>query len=159
MFLSWIYQHLFEVNHLYNKSFVTLLIWLLYTIWLSYRALVEVKPLLHAPVEEISYPAGLQNQDRTGEPNLWGFVPSDVHNYCCQQYVFRGKICTAVLSITEETAARACCETDDCDEKHLKRIARLCIYLVDQILKNNNFLWAELMVSSLVWFHVRDKVI
>lgn len=122
-----------------------------YTILLFDRALVEVKPLLHAPVEEISTPAGLQNQDRTDEHNLWGFAPSDVHNSCCQQYVFCRKICTAVISITEETAARACSETDDCDEKHLKRIVRLCIYLLDQIIKNNNFTWAELMVSSLVY--------
>ncbi|MCL7041016.1 hypothetical protein MKW94_004639, partial [Papaver nudicaule] len=120
-------------------------------------ALVEVKPVLFVP-EDNNNEIESQKQDQSMIviPNYWDFDISLSLDSCCQKYVVRGKICAVTLSIDNELATMICSESLDTvqglitskhfgTEKHLKRIARLCIYLLDKNLLENDFSWEDIM--------------
>ncbi|XP_077228818.1 endoribonuclease isoform X2 [Tasmannia lanceolata] len=118
------------------------------------RALVEVKPVLYTPEDkETITQTGLQNPTCTKILNLWGFEQSKWQDSCCQKYIVRGKICLVAISITNEFAANICSETDQNSapcrffgtQQHMKRLARFCIYLLDEIFRENDFSWGDLM--------------
>lgn len=117
------------------------------------RALVEVKPVLYVPADkETVTEVEVKSPIRAKIPNYWGFDYSKWHYSCCQKYILHGKICSTIISVTNEFAAKICSETDqnhvDCQyfgaEKHMKRIARFCIYLLNEVLLQGNFSWGDL---------------
>lgn len=123
---------------------------------MSCRALVEVKPVLYVPVDkEVMTEVEVKSPTCAEIPNYWGFEHSKWHYSCCQKYIVRGKICSTIISVTNELAAKICSETDqnpaECQyfgaEKHMKRIAKFCIYLLNEVLVESNFSWGDLMVS------------
>ncbi|OVA02365.1 DUF71 domain [Macleaya cordata] len=119
-------------------------------------ALVEVKPILYVPEDiETEIETDKQDPSCTTIPNYWDFDHSQWHDSCCQKYVVHGKICAVALSIMNQMAAKICSESLDADksprdsqyfgtEKHMKRLARFCIYLLDKILLENDFSWGDL---------------
>ncbi|KAK4371458.1 hypothetical protein RND71_010933 [Anisodus tanguticus] len=70
--------------------------------------------------------------------------------------VVYGKICTAILSVSEELAAKFCSLTNDAcpgnpkskgliEEEQVIMIARFCIYRLNKVLLENNFSWDDVM--------------
>ncbi|KAL5998732.1 hypothetical protein ACLOJK_009677 [Asimina triloba] len=119
------------------------------------RALVEVKPVLHVP-EDIENAAETEDWKHfSAKKSYWGFEHLEWHESCCQKYVIHGKICSLVVSVSNESAIKICSESDQdppvsrClgTETQMKRVTRFCIYLLDGILMESNFSWSDLMVS------------
>lgn len=117
---------------------------------------MEAKPVLYVPADkETVTEVEVKSPIRAKIPNYWGFEYSKWHYSCCQKYILHGKICSTIISVTNEFAAKICSETDqnhvDCQyfgaEKHMKRIARFCIYLLNEVLLEGNFSWGDLTVS------------
>ncbi|XP_058101566.1 diphthine--ammonia ligase isoform X2 [Magnolia sinica] len=130
------------------------------------RALVEVKPVLYVPQDkETVTEAEEWKPDCSKILNCWGFEHSTWHDSCCQKSIIHGKICSIVVSVTNESAAMICSETGqnlaDCryfgTDKHMKRIARFCIYLLNKVLMDSDFSWSYLtnlriyFTTSLCW--------
>lgn len=124
-----------------------------------FRAAVEIKPLLYAADGtecDFDIDEGDISIDTT--PNYWGFYHEHWHDFCFQKCVVRGKICAAVLSVTNELAMKIFSEYTDADQdgvvhqncigaSQMDRVARFCIFCVDKILLKNHFSWGEVMVS------------
>ncbi|KAF3685835.1 hypothetical protein FXO37_00226 [Capsicum annuum] len=119
------------------------------------RALVEVKPMFYTG-EYLSGPSDLDKQYQSTGQGCWGFEYETWHDICLQKCAVYGKICTAILSVTEELAAKICSLTsvacpDDVkskglvDEEQVIIIARFCIYRLDKVLLENNLSWADVM--------------
>lgn len=118
-------------------------------------AFVEVKPLLHILENgEIV----TQESPRARMPSNWNFQPESWHNSCIEKCVVDGRICGAILSITNEIAMRICSDSVDANgnsqdhklnfsERTMGRISRFCIHLLDKILVEHGFSWEEIMVS------------
>ncbi|KAL3645040.1 hypothetical protein CASFOL_010220 [Castilleja foliolosa] len=111
-------------------------------------ALVEVKPLLYiGENSEIPTKQGLGTRQA-----YWGFQHESWHNKCLQKCTVNGIICAAVVSITQEIAAKICSETIDNEaksdvntEKYVLRMAKFCIYLLNNVLLEMDFSWADVM--------------
>ncbi|KAI3995721.1 hypothetical protein MKX01_020794 [Papaver californicum] len=121
-------------------------------------ALVEIKPVLYVPEDSNNNEVESDKQDLSilMIPNYWDFDSSLSHDSCSQKYAVHGKICAVTLSIDNELAAKICSESLDTEqglltskrfgtEKHLNRIARLCIYLLDKNLLENDFSWEDIL--------------
>lgn len=115
------------------------------------RALVEVKPMFYTG-EYLSGPSDLAKQSQSTEQDYLG------HDICLQKCVAYGKICTAILSVTEELAAKICSlDSVACpaivlskglvEKEQVIMIARFCISHLDKVLSENNFSWDDVMVS------------
>lgn len=118
------------------------------------RALVEVKPILYVQEgEQSTAEVGVKSLPCAKMVNHWGFEQIKWHDSCCQKYIVRGKICSTIISISNDFAAHICLERDDNNadyqyfgaEKHIRRIARMCVYLLDKVLMENDFSWSDLM--------------
>lgn len=121
------------------------------------RALVEVKPLLYAG-ENIETSGGVTKEGLHMRQTCWGFQHESWHNNCLQKCTVSGRICTAVVSVTQEISAKICSTTNPAyDESQCKannqnqvvRMAEFCIYLLDKVLLENDFSWDDIMVSFL----------
>ncbi|THG16376.1 hypothetical protein TEA_019171 [Camellia sinensis var. sinensis] len=123
------------------------------------RASVEVKPVLYA-ADDTETETDFVTQDLSIETaqSYWGFGHEDWHDSCFQKCIIHGKICAAVLSITDELAAKICSECagenqEVCPiyrtERQMDRLARFCIFLIDGFLSENHFSWND--VTSGVW--------
>ncbi|KAG8377575.1 hypothetical protein BUALT_Bualt08G0047400 [Buddleja alternifolia] len=114
------------------------------------RALVEVKPLLYTG-ENIELPTGVTKQDLCTRQAYWEFQHEGWHNNCIQKCIISGRLCSAIVSVTLETAAKICSVTTDesqCEantEKQFARITKFCIYLLDKVLLENDFSWDDVM--------------
>lgn len=113
------------------------------------RALVEVKPMFYTG-EYLSGPSDLAKQSQSTEQDYLG------HDICLQKCVAYGKICTAILSVTEELAAKICSlDSVACpaivlskglvEKEQVIMIARFCISHLDKVLSENNFSWDDVM--------------
>lgn len=123
----------------------------------GFRALVEVKPLLYS-AENMEVPTSVTTQDLPTKQAYWGFQHESWHNGCLQTCSVSGRICAAVISITQEITSKICCQTTDpvnnepdCKAKteKLAKIAEFCIYLLDNVLLENDLLWDDILVSYL----------
>ncbi|THG16359.1 hypothetical protein TEA_019154 [Camellia sinensis var. sinensis] len=123
------------------------------------RASVEVKPVLYA-ADDTETKTDFVTQDLSIETaqSYWGFGHEDWHDSCFQKCIIHGKICAAVLSITDELAAKICSECagenqevcpNSRTERQMDRLARFCIFLIDGFLSENHFSWND--VTSGVW--------
>lgn len=119
------------------------------------RALVEVKPMFYMG-EYLSAPSDLAKQYQSKGQGYWGFEYETWHDVCLQKCVAYGKICTTILSVTEELAAKICSPTSVAcpadvkskglvEEEQVIIIARFCIYRLDKVLLENNFSWDDVM--------------
>ncbi|XP_008810325.1 diphthine--ammonia ligase isoform X2 [Phoenix dactylifera] len=115
-------------------------------------ALVEVKPVLHIPGNGYEIETGIAQPPRQEIANKWRFEYSEWHDSCCQIHTISGKICSAVVSVTNDVAAKVCSKSDEKlgnfwhhnTEKHVKEIAMFSVFLLDKILLENEFLWGDL---------------
>ncbi|KAK1260653.1 hypothetical protein QJS04_geneDACA002376 [Acorus gramineus] len=119
------------------------------------RALVEIKPVLYIPNDAESFnPPELQSVRSINRLIDWGFVYSNRHDSCCQKYVVKGKLCGAVVSITNSIVTEICSESGEnsspfkhcSSEKQMRRIAKFCVYRLDRILFENNFSWGDVTI-------------
>ncbi|KAL3356772.1 hypothetical protein AABB24_017437 [Solanum stoloniferum] len=113
------------------------------------RALVEVKPKFYTG-EYLSGPTDLAKQSQSTEQDYWG------HDISLQKCVAYRKICTVILSVTEELVAKNCslasvaCPANVMSKGLVEKeqvilIARFCISRLDKILSENNFSWDDIM--------------
>lgn len=119
---------------------------------------MEVKPLLYSG-ENMEIPTSVAKQDLCAKQSYWGFQHESWHNGCLQKCTISGRICAAVISITQEIAAKICFETtnpafseSECKantQKQIVRMAEFCIYLLDKVLRENDFSWDDILVSYL----------
>ncbi|XP_059291304.1 diphthine--ammonia ligase isoform X2 [Lycium ferocissimum] len=119
------------------------------------RALVEVKPMFYTG-EYLSAPSDHAKQYQSTGQGYWGLGYETWHDICLQKSVVYGKICTAILSVTEELAAKICSLTNVAwhadvkskslvEEEQVIMIARFCIYRLDKVLLENDFSWDDVM--------------
>ncbi|GAV82994.1 LOW QUALITY PROTEIN: Ribonuc_L-PSP domain-containing protein/ATP_bind_4 domain-containing protein, partial [Cephalotus follicularis] len=123
------------------------------------RALVEVKPILYVAEDIETANETVQDLSSATVSTYWGFQSADWHDSCIQKCVVDRKICAVILCITSEISAKICYEflddwnIVDCQnsltEGQLKNVSRFCIYLLDKILTENNFLWEDIMILRL----------
>ncbi|XP_010935947.1 diphthine--ammonia ligase isoform X2 [Elaeis guineensis] len=115
-------------------------------------ALVEVKPVLHVPGNGYEIETDIAQPPRQEIANRWRFEYSEWHDSCCQIHTIGTKICSAVVSVTNDVAAKICSMSEqklgnfwyDNTEKHMKEIAMFSVFLLDKILLENVFLWGDL---------------
>lgn len=117
------------------------------------RASVEVKPVLYA-ADDTETKTDFVTQDLSIETaqSYWGFGHEDWHDSCFQKCIIHGKICAAILSITDELAAKICSECagenqevcpNSRTERQMDRLARFSIFLIDGFLSKNHFSWND----------------
>lgn len=117
------------------------------------RASVEVKPVLYA-ADDTETKTDFVTQDLPIETaqSYWGFGHEDWHDSCFQKCIIHGKICAAILSITDELAAKICSECagenqevcpNSRTERQMDRLARFCIFLIDGFLSETHFSWND----------------
>ncbi|KAL3647697.1 hypothetical protein CASFOL_008665 [Castilleja foliolosa] len=111
-------------------------------------ASVEVKPLLYCG-ENSEFPT---KQSLCTRRAYWGFQHESWHNNCLQKCIISGIICTVAISVTQEIATKICSETIDNEaksdvnsEKYMLRMAKFAIYLLDNVLLENDFSWDDVM--------------
>ncbi|XP_055801105.1 diphthine--ammonia ligase [Solanum dulcamara] len=113
------------------------------------RALVEVKPMFYTG-ECVSGPSDFAKQSQSTGQGYWGL------DICLQKCVVYGKICTTILSVTEELAAKICSLTSVAcpanvmskglvEKEQVILIARFCISRLDEVLLESNFSWNDVM--------------
>ncbi|XP_057778720.1 diphthine--ammonia ligase [Salvia miltiorrhiza] len=118
------------------------------------RALVEVKPLLYSG-ENMETPTSVTKQDLCTKQAYWGFEHESWHNGCLQKCIVGSRICAAAISITQEIAAKICSQTtspayneSECKahtQKKIVRIAEFCIYLLNEVLLENDLSWDDIL--------------
>lgn len=111
--------------------------------------------------ENMETPTGVTKQDLCMKQAYWGFQHESWHNSCLQKCIISGRICAAVISVTQEIAAKICSQTTNTaydesqckanNENQVVRMAEFCIYLLDKVLLENDFSWDDILVSFL--FH------
>ncbi|KAK1621203.1 hypothetical protein QYE76_026720 [Lolium multiflorum] len=118
-------------------------------------ACVEIKPTLYVPADYNGYDDD-DDEDITSKLETGGSKPasskvlsewsarySDLHDSCCLVHTVSGKICSAVVSITNDIASKICSRTEQLSlsEEQLKAIARFCVFQIAKILIDNGFTW------------------
>jgi diphthine-ammonia ligase len=83
----------------------------------TFRAFVEVKPILFVPEDTETAVTSVQNPTSFTVANCWGFQHAQWHDSCIQSCVVSGKICAVILSITEDHVAKICSESLGVKEK------------------------------------------
>ncbi|EEC74218.1 hypothetical protein OsI_09385 [Oryza sativa Indica Group] len=78
--------------------------------------------------------------------SAWSAQYSDLDDSCCQVHTIGGKICSAVVSVTNDIALKICSTTEQLyhSEEHLKALARFCAFQLAKILIDNGFSWDNL---------------
>lgn len=119
------------------------------------RALVEVKPMLYVP-QDSEIDSGDVIQDLSNGHDYWGFQQEDWHDSCIQKCIIQGKICAAVINVTDVVTSNICTDfqMSDCagmenqiiiNRDQMERIARFFIYSLDKILSENQFSWNDIL--------------
>ncbi|KAL6516206.1 hypothetical protein OROGR_019511 [Orobanche gracilis] len=115
------------------------------------RALVEVKPLLYNG-ENMETPTDVNEQDLCKRRVYWEFQHENWHSSCIQKCIISGRICTAVISVTQEIATKVCAGIIDAegkskvnDGKQVLRMAEFCINLLDNVLLESDFSWDDVL--------------
>ncbi|CAN1234008.1 Diphthine--ammonia ligase [Linum perenne] len=122
-------------------------------------ALVEVKPTLFVPDLDADIPEAAAGSIASCiAPKSWGFQRADWHETCIQKCIISGKICAVLLSITTDLVAKISSKTLAKNDhqylltnNYLKRVVQFCIYLLDEVVTENNFTWEDI-TSLRVYF-------
>lgn len=116
-------------------------------------AYVEIKPILYvpSPTNDDGVPTREQEAGRSLPASseafsAWSAQYSDLDDSCCQVHTIGGKICSAVVSVTNDIALKICSTTEQLyhSEEHLKALARFCAFQLAKILIDNGFSWDNL---------------
>ncbi|KAK3155526.1 hypothetical protein QOZ80_2BG0204330 [Eleusine coracana subsp. coracana] len=110
-------------------------------------ARVEIKPILYVPANDDSVMAK-EMEAAVLQPVLgkawsdWSAQYSDSDDSCCQVHIIDGKICSALVSITNDIASKICSTAGQPDQpEHLKAITKFCAFQLAKILLGNQFSW------------------
>uniref|UniRef100_A0A0D9VMG2 Diphthine--ammonia ligase n=1 Tax=Leersia perrieri TaxID=77586 RepID=A0A0D9VMG2_9ORYZ len=150
-----------EVEHELHSSYVTNLdcsntgsfptILYVFASGLPKGAYVEIKPVLYVPTNDgvvatRELEAGGSWQASSKAFSAWGAQYSDLDDSFCQVHTIGGKICSAVVSVTNAIASKICSTTEQRYylEEHLKALARFCAFQLAKILIDNGFSWDNL---------------
>lgn len=114
---------------------------------------MEIKPILYVPTND----DGVETREvetGTTQPALsqaWSAQYSGLHDSCCQIHTIRGRICSAVVSVTSAIASKICSTAGQLyhTEENLKAMARFCAYQIAKILADTNFSWDSITVCLL----------
>ncbi|KAL8247462.1 hypothetical protein R6Q59_008678 [Mikania micrantha] len=123
------------------------------------RAFVEVKPVLFVKDDTNTEEAFNDHvvSDLNYEVNQFDlyFQPEKWHDECLQKCVVHGRICAAILSITNEIAGKICLNVHTSKnvndnviitaEEKLENVAEFCLYRLDKVLSQNCFSWDDVM--------------
>ncbi|KAJ7973543.1 diphthine--ammonia ligase [Quillaja saponaria] len=118
------------------------------------RASLEVKPILFVAEDTEATTKTAEEVSCIKAPRSCGFEHAGWHDLCIQKCVVCGKICSIILSITSEQAAKICSDSLSADQNnddkkfikaHVGRISKFCIYLLDKVLVENAFSWEDTM--------------
>jgi diphthine-ammonia ligase len=117
------------------------------------RARVEIKPILYVPSNddgvatiemEIGVPLPTLSKAWTDLSPLY----SELRDSCCQVHTIGGRICSAVVSLTDDIASKICSTAGQLyHRENLKTMARFCAFQTVKILADNKFSWDSIMVS------------
>lgn len=139
-------------------------------LFLFFRACVEIKPTLYVPADD--YNDNDDDGDVTREPEAGGSKPSSskvpsewsaqysgLHDSCCLINTVAGKICSAVVSVTNDIASKICSSTAQLNpsKEHLKAIARFCAFQLAKTLTDNGFTWDDVTVNLWPGFPFRSR--
>ncbi|KAF8691690.1 hypothetical protein HU200_040076 [Digitaria exilis] len=111
---------------------------------------VEIKPILYVPTNDDGV-ATREVETGTTQPapsQAWTAQYSGLHDSCCQIHTIDGRICSAVVSVTNDIASKIfstagqLCHTDE----NLKVMARFCVFQIAKILADNIFSWDCIMM-------------
>ncbi|CAA2954688.1 Hypothetical predicted protein [Olea europaea subsp. europaea] len=123
------------------------------------RASVEIKPILYTG-ENVDTPTDVIKQELSIGQTFWGFHHEKWHDSCIQKCIVYGRICSAVVSVTQEIAAKICYEIKNAaydpqsrvvSEAGIGRIAEFCIYVIDQVLIENIFSWGDVLTLRIYY--------
>lgn len=122
-------------------------------------AYVEIKPTLYVPSDDDGVATRELETGRLQPASSkvhsdWSAQYSDLHDSCCQVHTIGGRICSAVVSITNDIALKICSTTEQLyhSEEHLKAIARFCAMQLTKILIDNDFSWDNItMLRFYYW--------
>ena len=116
--------------------------------------------MLHIPGEiETDHQDNEQDASLNKIPKSWDFefYAQNMDKACFQRWILPGKICAAVISITEDLILHLCPEHDETlssshlsiPKMHLERSSRFCFYLLNKTLIDNQFFWGDITVCFL----------
>lgn len=110
-------------------------------------ARVEIKPILYVPSNDDGV-ATIEVETGVPQPTLrngwteWSAKYSELQESCCQVHTIGGRICSAVISITDDIAPKICSTAGQLHTKdNLKAMARFCAFQAAKTLADNNFSW------------------
>lgn len=117
-----------------------------------FRARVEIKPILYVPSnDDVVVTRGMETG--VSVPPLgkawtdWSALYSELRDSCCQVHTIDGRICSAVVSITNDIASKICSTSGQLyDGENLKIMGRFCAFQIARILADNKFSWDSIMV-------------
>lgn len=111
-------------------------------------ACVEIKPTLYVPTNDDDDGDAMRELDTGGShpasskvPSEWSARYSGLHDSCCLIHTVAGRICSAVVSITNDIASKICSRTEHLSDEHLKALAKFCAFQLAKILIDNGFCW------------------
>ena len=117
---------------------------------------MEIKPTLYVPTDD--YDGDDDDGDITKEletggskpssskvPSEWSAQYSGLHDSCCLINAVAGKICSALVSVTNDIASKICSSTEQLhpSKEHLKAIARFCAFQLAKTLTDTGFTWDD----------------
>lgn len=121
-------------------------------------ARVEVKPILYVPSTDDWVVA---EETETGVPlpapsKTWTDCTapySALRDLCCQVRTIGGRICSAVVSITDDIASKICSAAGQLHhgEENLKIMARFCAFQIAKTLADNRFSWDSVTMLRLYY--------
>ncbi|CAI9115568.1 OLC1v1016495C1 [Oldenlandia corymbosa var. corymbosa] len=113
------------------------------------RALVEVKPILYVP-GDVETSTDQVVVTIVSSQSSWGFKHESWHSECVQKCVIPGRLCTAILSVSQTQAVKICSTLPHLDltdksitEDLMDGIAKFCIYVLDSVLLEAYFSWDD----------------
>jgi len=117
------------------------------------RARVEIKPILYVPSNDDGV-ATIEMETGVPLPTLskaWtdlSALYSELRDSCCQVHTIGGRICSAVVSLTDDIVSKICSTAGQLyHRENLKTMARFCAFQTVKILADNKFSWDSITVS------------
>ncbi|XP_057437754.1 diphthine--ammonia ligase isoform X3 [Lotus japonicus] len=119
------------------------------------RACVEVKPVLYVEDGTDVKIETITEKSCAKTSSCWGFKQESWHDSCIQKCVISGKICSVILSISSELAAKICSDSLPADyvnngqhplpKASMEKLLKFCVYLLDTVITDNDFAWDDIM--------------
>lgn len=114
---------------------------------------MEIKPILYVPSNDDAV-ATIEMETGVPLPSLskawtdWSALYSELRDSCCQVHTIGGRICSAVVLITNDIASKICSTAGQLYSRDdLKTMARFCAFQITKILADNKFSWDSITVS------------